>query len=86
MEREVAKSEEITIVSGLAEPSEARMATMVVGIRVTLEVLMAKKVHIASEASLEWPFNSCSSFMAFKPKGVAALPNPKRLALTFMVM
>ena len=83
---EEAKSEEITMASGLAEPSEARMATMVVGIRVIFEVLMAKKVHIASEASFAWPFSFCSSFMAFSPKGVAALPNPNKLALTFMVI
>ena len=44
---------------------------------------MAKNVHIASVAVSFCSFSSWSSFIAFKPSGVAALPSPSILAAIF---
>lgn len=49
-------------------------------------VFIATKVTMALLALSLWGFNFCSSRMAARPKGVAALPRPSRLAERFMQM
>lgn len=56
---------------------------MVVGTKVTPHVLMTKKVIILRLAVSFSLFKVCNDSMAFSPKGVAALPNPNRLAIMF---
>src|SRR5690606_39956847 len=75
-----------TISVGLADWAEARRAMTVAGISVTLEVLRARKVHMASVARSGVSFNFWSSCMALRPKGVAACPRPSMLALRFIRM
>ena len=57
-----------------------------VGRRATPLVLIAKKRTIAVVAVPLSGFSASSSFIAFKPKGVAALPRPRALAARFITM
>ena len=59
---------------------------MVIGIRVSPEVLSTKNMISAFEAVSFLGFNSCNSFIAFRPSGVAALSRPSILADKFMNM
>ena len=71
---------------GFLAPAADNMAMVEAGIRVTEDVFMAKKVTIASVAVSFFLLSFCSSSMAFRPKGVAALPKPKILAEIFIIM
>jgi hypothetical protein len=50
------------------------------------EVLIARKSTIGLEATPGSGFNRSSSTIAFRPKGVAALPSPKMLAAKFITI
>ena len=63
-----------------------RSAAQVVGMSWREAVFIATKVTMALLALSLWGFNFCSSRMAARPKGVAALPRPSRLAERFMEM
>lgn len=54
---------------------------IVVGTSVTPQVLITRKVIILRLAVSFSLFNFCKDSMAFKPKGVAALPSPNKLAI-----
>ena len=56
---------------------------MVVGIRVTPQVFITRKVIMLLVASSLFLFNFCREFMAFNPNGVAAFPSPNILAIIF---
>ena len=56
------------------------------GINVMAEVLIARKSTMGFEATPGSGFSFASSDMAFRPKGVAALPRPSMLAAMFMIM
>src|SRR5690606_11894115 len=68
-----------TIAVGSPDPAAARTAMTVPGRSVTLDVQSAKKVHISSEASGDVRLRSERSFMALRPRGVAAFPKPSML-------
>ena len=65
-----------TISLGLDEPFNILKDITVVGIIVTDEVFIMRKVIILLVAVSLVLFNSCILFMAFNPNGVAALPSP----------
>src|SRR5665648_651416 len=71
---------------GLREPACIRTAITVAGISVIQEVFKARKVIIAGLATSGVEFSFWSSCIAFSPKGVAALPKPKILALKFIII
>ncbi len=71
---------------GLAEPALLRKAITVVGNKVMALVFSKSKVIILSEAVSGLGLSCCNSCMACKPKGVAALPKPSRLAQKFSTM
>jgi len=71
---------------GSAEPFSARSPMIPVGSRAMPLVLMARKSTMALLAVPLSALSSSSSFMAFRPKGVAALPRPRALAAMFMTM
>ena len=71
---------------GAAEPACCRSAAQVVGMSWREAVFIATKVTMALLALSLWGFNFCSSRIAARPKGVAALPRPSRLAERFMQM
>ena len=70
--------------AGLAAPSCARYAMMVVGMSVRPLAPKTTNMIIALEAFVLSLFSSCSSPMAFKPIGVAALSKPNMFAAMFM--
>ena len=72
---------------GSVDPAASRTSMVPRGgIKVTLEVLMARKSAIESEATPGRGFKLRSSTIAFSPKGVAALPSPSMLAAMFRIM
>ncbi|MOA36429.1 hypothetical protein D3C78_1579520 [compost metagenome] len=77
----VASKVDPTISAALADPKFKRIAIRVVGINVMLAVLSASKVHMAGEAVSLSGFKSWSCCIALMPVGVAAFPNPSKLAL-----
>ena len=74
------------IAAGSVDPCRARSPMMPVGSRARPLVLMARNSTIAFVAVPFSALSASSSFMAFKPKGVAALPRPSALAAMFMTM
>ena len=72
--------------AGAWAPAAARTVMTPRGRRVTLEVLMAKKRHMALVAVPGSGASFSSSRMALIPMGVAALPRPRVLAAMFMIM
>ena len=52
------------IIVGFREPEAARRAMIVVGIKVMLDVFIAKNVHIAGEAVSLSGLSSCNCFIA----------------------
>ena len=56
------------ISAGFAESAAALYAIIVAGISVTEDVLIARKVHMASVAVSSSALRDCNSFMAFNPK------------------
>ena len=86
MAHAVAKIVVPTISAGLLEPATTLIPMIVAGIKVMQPVFRAKKVHIASVASLGFLLSFCNSCMAFKPNGVAAFPRPIIFALRFITM
>ena len=69
---------------GCAAPIWARYIMMLIGIRISPEVLSTRNMTIGLVAVSFWGFNSCSSFIAFNPIGVAALSSPNILAERFI--
>ena len=63
-----------------------RMAMTEVGISVKPAVLSTRNMICALVAVSGRSLSDCSSCMAFRPRGVAALSRPSRLALMFMVI
>src|SRR2546423_14724859 len=70
----VASSAVPTIAVGRVEPAEASNAIAVAGINCTDAVLIARKVHIALDATVGRGFNCSRSRIARRPSGVAAVP------------
>ena len=64
---------------GSFAPAATKKAIPVAGINCTLEVLIAKKVHIALVATPGKGFNVSNSVIAFNPIGVAALLSPEHI-------
>ena len=75
-----------TIAAGEAEPAETLMLITKVGIKVMQEVLSTKKVIMAGVARDLSVLSDCKCSMALRPNGVAALPMPKKLAATFIII
>ena len=50
------------------------------------EAFKTKNIICAFEATVLFGFNSCKSFIAFSPKGVAALSRPSILAEKFIII
>lgn len=71
---------------GSAEPAAVRRAITVEGISCTEAVFKSANMHISSEARDLSGFSFCSSSMARRPNGVAALLMPKMFAVIFDVM
>ena len=82
VEQQVAKSVVPIISVGFADPYSMRMPKIIVGIKVNPDVLIAKRVHMAALAVCLSGFKSCKACIAFRPIGVAAFPNPNKLAET----
>lgn len=80
LEQIVAKTAGIIISDGLLELYDVLRARTVVGIIVTPAVFKTKNVIMGVEATFLSGFIFCNSLIAFKPNGVAALPNPSILA------
>ena len=76
----------IKISVGCAAPICARYIMMLTGINISPEVLMTRNIIMGFVAVSFLGFSSCSSFMAFRPRGVAALSSPSMLAEKFMKM
>ena len=64
---------------GTLAPQATRIASMLMGIMVRLEVFSTRNMICGSDAFSWSGFTSCNSFMAFKPRGVAALSKPKHI-------
>ncbi len=71
---------------GSADPSVARKAKILTGIKVSPEVLSTKNIIWASDAVSFSGLMSCSCAIAFKPSGVAALSSPSILAEKFIII
>jgi len=74
------------IIAGSALPADALNAIAVAGISVIPAVFIAKKVHIEFVAVPFSGFSLSSSSIALRPKGVAALPNPRKFAEIFIII
>ena len=59
---------------------------MLIGIKVSPEVLITKNIIIGLVAVSFFGFSSCKPSIAFSPRGVAALSSPNILAAMFMKM
>ena len=70
--------------SGLILLCKIRREIIVVGIMVTEAVFITRKVIILREAVSLMGLIVWSSFMAFRPNGVAAFPSPK-IFITILV-
>ena len=71
---------------GLVACNDARIAMMLVGIRVNPDACKQRNIICALDAVSLFGFNSCKLCMAFNPKGVAALSRFKRLAEKFNII
>lgn len=71
---------------GSVDPAAARNARTLVGSSSTAEEFRAMNMHISSLAALPSLLAFCSSAIASMPKGVAALPRPRKLAARLSVM
>ena len=77
----------IQMASGALEPAAARTAMVPVGGNsVMAEVLIARNRIIGLLATPGRAFKRSSSAIAFRPKGVAALPSPRMLEAMFITM
>ena len=72
--------------AGSVEPFRARSPIIPVGSRARPLVLIARKSTIALVAVPSSRFKVASSFIALRPKGVAALPSPRALAAIFITI
>src|SRR5256885_16205686 len=70
----VASSAVPTLAVGRVEPAEASNAIAVAGINCTEAVLIARKVHIALDATVSRGLNCSRWLIARKPSGVPAMP------------
>jgi hypothetical protein len=86
VEQNVAINVGIKMLVGLTDPSIARSAIIEMGIMVSPEALSTKNMICAFDAVSLSGFISCSSFIALRPRGVAALSSPRILALKFMMI
>ena len=84
VEQAVAKRVVPIISVGFAELAFKRKAIIVAGTKVNEDVFNARNVHMAWLAVFGCGLSSCSSLIAFRPKGVAALPRPSKFALKFI--
>ena len=80
----VASSAVPTIAVGLVDPEAARIAIAVAGTNCTELVLIARKVHIAFDATPGRGLRVSRSRIARRPSGVAALPRPSMFAAMFI--
>ena len=86
VEHIVARTEGRKIPPGSSDPSAERIAITPSGSTAPPDVLIARKSTIELVATPGWEFRLFSSFMALRPKGVAALPRPRILAEMFMII
>jgi hypothetical protein len=87
VEQNVAKSVGIQIAHGSADCAAARTPMVPRGgSSVIDDALMARNSTIAFEAQGAPPLSRESSLMAFRPKGVAALPMPRMFDAKFMII
>src|SRR5574340_1584719 len=82
----VAIMQGIKISVGLELCSEARMAIILTGIKVSPDACKQRNMICELEAVSLWGFISCKLSIAFIPKGVAALSRPNKLAEKFITM
>src|ERR1700748_1644399 len=75
-----------TMAVGLEDLLATRMAMAVTGMSWMPLVLIARKVHMALVAVPGRGLSVSRSFIARRPRGVAALPRPSILAAIFMSM
>ncbi len=68
-----------TISVGFADSYVIRIEMTVVGIKVIADVFNAKNVTIERLAESFPPFNSFNCSIALMPRGVVALPKPKKV-------
>ena len=86
VEAVVASRVGIQIASGDVDPRLARTPITPSGNSETLVALIARKSTIASEALAGVRFRRCSSVIALRPNGVAALPSPSTFDARFMII
>ena len=86
VEIEVAIKVGIKISVGLAAPKMERSTIIASGITVRPEVFKPRNMICAFDAVSLSGLSSCISFIAFNPRGVAALSKPRILALKFMMI
>lgn len=72
--------------AGWGAPAWARNAMAVAGSKVAQALLRARKVIMAGVTVSGRGLRACSSFMARRPKGVAALARPRKLAAMFIAI
>src|SRR6266550_4736206 len=84
-EQVVASKAVPTMADGLFDPAAANTAMAVIGINCTEPVLIARKVHIAFVAVPGNLLSESRSFMARRPRGVAAFTNPNMFAAMFKI-
>lgn len=85
-DRNVAMRIDRKMSAGLAAPICARYTITPMGMMVSPDVLRTRNIIMELDASSFLGLISCSSFMALRPKGVAALSSPSMLAAMFMKM
>ncbi len=86
VEQSVARKAVPMMAVGSRAPAAAMNATVLAGTNWIELVLMARKVHIAFEATPGRGLSDSKSCIARSPSGVAALPNPSILAAMFISM
>ena len=74
------------IIPGSFEPVDALIAIIFDGISVREAVLITINRIISEEGTSFSPFSFDSSFIALRPKGVAAFPSPSKLDAIFIVI
>lgn len=71
---------------GSVEPISALREIIVVGTKVRLDAVIMMKVHMASVGSAGVRLSDASCCMAARPRGVAAMPRPRRFAAMLAAM
>src|SRR5690606_20943928 len=86
VEQDVAMRIGMKMLVGLVDSIVTRSAMMERGMTDRPEALSTRNMICALDAVSLFGLSSCRSFIAFNPRGVAALSRPRMLALKFMTM